>query len=262
MALFMLMIERPLQDWNVVVTRPARQAQALCNALLAQGAVAIRFPSLVILPPSDDRSAQACIARLSDYGLAIFISANAVERALAMINQPLPEHLQLAVIGKASAKALYQHGYQADIMPSSGFDSEALLTLPALQSVANRSIVIFRGEGGRGLLGDTLRARGARVDYAQVYRRARPDIDPSTLLDLWARDQIHAITVSSNEVLNNFVAMLATANQYRLYNTPLVVISARGQQLARQLGFKHITVATDASDQAIIAALIKLKTSI
>ena len=37
-----------------------------------------------------------------------------------------------------------------------------------------KRVLIFRGDGGREQLGDTLAARGALVDYVACYRRAKP----------------------------------------------------------------------------------------
>jgi uroporphyrinogen-III synthase len=56
------------------------------------------------------------------------------------------------------------------------FDSESVLALPAFQApaVAGRRVLILRGDGGRDLLGDTLRARGAEVEYLTCYHRNGP----------------------------------------------------------------------------------------
>jgi len=62
-------------------------------------------------------------------------------------------------------------------------DSDGLLALPQFVEVAGKSVVIFRGAGGRDVLRDALLARGARV-VAQVdcYRRARPTASPAGLI--------------------------------------------------------------------------------
>jgi uroporphyrinogen-III synthase len=50
-----------------------------------------------------------------------------------------------------------------------------------------KRVIIFRGEGGRELLGETLKQRGAAVEYVSCYRRARPQLDPAPLLKLWEK---------------------------------------------------------------------------
>ena len=86
-----------------------------------------------------------------------------------------------------------RYGATEVIVPSERFDSEALLALPELETVAGKRIAIFRGEEGRELLGDTLRARGASVEYVACYRRVQPPADIRPLLDLWTRNEAACI---------------------------------------------------------------------
>jgi uroporphyrinogen-III synthase len=260
-AMSPLLPSSPLHGWGVVVTRPAAQASALCDLLRSQGAQVWRFPTLAIEPAADIAPALAIIERLADYDIAIFISANAVEQALGLIGSTMPAGLRLAVIGKASAEALRRFGLQPQLVPAHTFNSEALLERPELQSLAGRSIVIFRGEGGRTLLGDTLRERGARVDYAEVYQRVRPgEYSADELLNAWNRGKIQAVTATSNETLQNLFDMLGQEGRAWLLATPLVVVSRRAAELARQLGFSAAPEVTDeAGDQAMLAALIRLR---
>ncbi|WP_296815495.1 uroporphyrinogen-III synthase [Thiobacillus sp.] len=66
-----------------------------------------------------------------------------------------------------------------DVVTPDGQDSEAVLALPQLQAVAGRQVVIVRGVGGRALMADTLRARGADVHFMECYRRTCPHADPA-----------------------------------------------------------------------------------
>ena len=72
-----------------------------------------------------------------------------------------------------------------------------------------KRVVVFRGDGGRELLADELTARGALVEYATCYRRARPGLDPAPLLAAWAARRVsHAVTVTSSEGLRNLCEMV------------------------------------------------------
>lgn len=248
-----------LQDRGIVVTRPSHQAETLCWLLAEHGARPIVFPTLAIAAAADPAAAMAVIERLAGFDLAIFISANAVEQGLAFMPAKLPEGLRLAVIGRATARALRARGHEPDLQPTAGADSEALLALPAMQQVAGRRILIVRGEGGRETLAETLRARGAAVEYAEVYRRVRPAADPAALIERWRRGEVHAVTVTSNETLHNLCELVGPAGRELLRDTPLVVVSPRARERAVELGIRApVGVAREAGDQALIEALIAL----
>lgn len=251
-------VSSALAGKGIIVTRPAAQAENLCQLLEQHGAIPIRFPTLAIEPPSDSRPAENIIQRIEQFDLAIFISANAVEHGMSLIKDRLPPHLQLAVIGNASARALQKFGLTADLKPTTGFDSEALLALPELQNMTGKRVVIFRGEEGRGLLGNSLSQRGAQVDYAEVYRRVKPALSPALIIQHWQHGEIQAATVTSNETLQNLYDLVGNAGRDYLRTTPLVVVSERGQVLAQSLGFAApVLLAREASDAAIISALIQ-----
>lgn len=244
---------------GVLVTRPAHQADGLCRLIEAAGGRAIRFPVLEIAEPRDPAALQAVIDRLDEYDLALFISANAVERGLARVEArgPWPARLRTAAIGAASARELERRGRRVDVRPQGRYDSEALLALPQLQDLRGQRVVIFRGEGGRELLADTLRGRGAHVDYAEVYRRVPPAApDVAGLLRRWEGGEIQVVAVTSSEGLHSLCSLLPPPARPRLYCTPLVVVSERMLQLAQELGFTaRIVVAERAADDAIVAAI-------
>ena len=250
----------PLNGLGVLVTRPEHQADPLCQWIEQHGGVAIRCPALTIREPHDWVPVLAIFDRLTEYALAIFTSANAVDRAMPLIRERggFPLRLEIAAIGAATTKALARHGIASGLQPEAGFTSEALLALPRLQQVAGQIIVIVRGEGGRELLAETLTARGARVVHAEVYRRERPAVDVGMLLERWARGEIGAVIVTSTESLLNLFDMLGVAGQDYLCQTPMIAVSPRTVQTAANLGCHQLLLAQEASNAAIAAALLCL----
>lgn len=242
---------------RVVLTRPAGQARKLATLISAAGGEPVLFPALEILEASDLRPAVALIDRLDAFDLAVFISANAVNRGLALVQarRNWPAGLGVAAVGSASARALHRHGFDAVIVPKEGADSEALLDLPELKDVGGKRVVIFRGEGGRELLAETLAARGAAVEYAECYRRGRPEADAAPLLELWERHQLDAFTVTSSEALANLAEMLGKAGAQCLKTTPLFVPHQRIAAAARTLGVESV-VLTSPGDQGLVAGLV------
>lgn len=252
--------QHSLKDVRVLVTRPAHQAAQLRELIEARGGKAVLFPVLDIAEPEDTSALFQIIDRLDEFDIAIFISANAVTQGLSLIltDRALPPHLKIATVGMRSAKELEQFGLCADICPAEKFNSEGLLALDEMQDVRGKNIVIFRGEGGREFLADTLSRRGAHVEYAEVYRRAKPQVDPKELRRPLERGEIDVVTVTSNEGLRNLFELAGPRGQAQLRKTPLVVISARMVELARELGFEHApTVSREACDEALAEAIVR-----
>lgn len=212
---------------GIVITRPRPAAEALAAALAAGGAKPFVFPALAIedIPPTD--ALETALARLPQAALAIFVSAHAVQKGLAAAARhgPWPAATEVAAVGEATAEALRNSGFARVISPRERHDSDALAALPELQQarVSGRDVVIFRGEGGRERLKSVLEERGARVSYAECYRRMRPQSDPGPLLQAWARGDIQAVSALSGETLENFVAMIGAEGAGRLASTVLVV---------------------------------------
>ncbi len=243
----------PLAGLNIVVTRPREQAAQLAQRITQAGGQAILFPLLKISPATDPQPLRALVARLFEFNLAIFISPNAVRYGMEAM-QPagaLPDTLKIATIGQGSAKALRDYGVQNIIAPQAKFDSEALLALPELQQVTGWRVLIFRGDGGRELLGDMLKARGATVEYAACYQRAKPQQDVGTLLAAHP----HAITVTSSEALGYLWDMLDEVGRAHLVAVPLFVPHARIAEAAKRLSWRKV-VPTAGGDDGLLSGLI------
>lgn len=245
-----------LRGRRVVITRPAGQNERLAELIRADGGEPIVFPAIEILELDDLHPLVAAADRLESFDLAVFISPNAVDRAMNVVQsrRRWPPGLKTATIGRASEQALRRYGIVDVIAPSGRFDSEALLELLPLPAVAGKRIVIFRGDGGRQLLGDTLVERGAIVEYVECYRRTRPTADVDALLRAWGRGEIDALTISSSEGLRNLFDMLGEPGQSWLKRTPLFVPHARIAECAHALGCERV-IETAPAEEGVAAAL-------
>lgn len=238
---------------RVIVTRPQSQAEGLALLIRQAGGEPLCVPAIEILPLADPAPFQALARRLDAFEVAIFVSRNAVRSALALLaGKPWPVGLRVATVGQGSREELEQRGFADVIAPAAQSDSEALLALPELAAVEGRRIVIFRGDGGRRLLGDVLRKRGAIVEYAACYRRVQPE--SGELPALWARG-VDAVTVSSAEGLANFLQMLGEGKALRLAETPLFVPHARVADEAARRRLGRVIVAGP-RDAQMLAALV------
>jgi uroporphyrinogen-III synthase len=243
----------PLSGRSIIVTRPREQALSLAELIRSAGGIPVLFPTIEILPVENREGVSSLVAGLDNFHLAIFVSPSAVMHGLDLVDasRAWPGHLRVAAVGGGTAKALEKRGFRAVIAPAAQADSEALAALPELQELRGRSVVIFRGQGGREWLRATLEARGARVAYAECYRRARPAQDAGPLLALWQRGAIDAVSISSAEGLRNFLDMLGPAGRAHLLATPVFVPHPRIAQAAEELGVKWTVVSGQGDDRTV-----------
>lgn len=243
---------------NVLVTRPAQQSDALCELIERAHGRPVRFPALEILGPADKRAARAGLDGARDADLLIFVSTNAVQYAFPLLPEQLPLDIDVAAVGGATARALRDVGLDPTLVPER-MDSEGLLALPGLQDVAGRSIVLVRGNGGRELIADTLRARGATLRQVEVYRRTLPQRGrgAANLVANWEQ-LVDVVTATSQAILDNLFELLGDDGAARLRTTPLVVVSQRVAEQALGRGCGVVHVANSARDADLLAALCEL----
>ena len=116
-----------------------------------------------------------------------------------------------------------------------------------------KKVIIVRGIGGREVLADTLKARGAQVTFAECYQRINPQTDCQYLTSLWAQKKLHGIVVTSSEAMRHLLDL--AGKQPWLRQITLFVNHARiaEQALAMDLTVK---VAQAPGDEAMLATLI------
>jgi len=246
---------------SVLVTRPEHQAEGLCDLVAAAHGRPVRFPALEIRGPADKHAARAALAGIGNGDLLVFVSTNAVQYTFPLLPDRLPLDLAIAAVGTATARALEEHGLDPTVVPSR-MDSEGLLQMPALQGaqVAGRRVFLLCGNDGRELLQETLTERGADLHRVEVYRRQLPErlAAASNLVNGWDM-LVDVATATSNAILDNLFSMLGDGGAALLRNTPLIVISARMAEHARDLGCSRVWVADSARDSDMLAALCRLE---
>jgi len=260
-----------LNGVGVLVTRPLKQAHIFAKRLEAFGAVPIVFPTIEISPPQDMQPLLEARARLGTYDFVMFVSANAVEQALIPLTH-WPENVMALAPGKetaGTAAALRQAGVpdQCILTPTSRFDSEGLLALPALQQMQGKRVLILRGERGRELLGETLAARGAEVTRVTCYRRVCPNggvaNDAEFLWPLLHQNRLQAITLTAGEALDNLETMAGETLCQALKALPVFTIHPRIAEHAQARGWKAVDTSdnndgdgSDSSDERLICGMM------
>jgi len=244
-----------LDGRGILITRPARQAAGFARQIAAIGGCPVMFPAIVILPPENRDALDRAQRELVCYDFAVFVSANAVEYGVGDPAAWPPRLIALAP-GPGTAAALAAAGITNVRQPTTTMDSEGLLALPEFATVSGKRVVIFRGGGGRELLGETLVARGAIVDTIDCYRRVRPEAGAAGLEEALRERRIDAVTLTSSEGLDNLWALLGPEARALLTATPTFVPHSRIAARASERGIARVII-TPPADAGLLAALLE-----
>ncbi len=250
-----------LDGTKVLVTRPKHQAKTLCELIENFGGTVIRLPVIEIRPNKNKKTTKMVLDNISQYDIGIFISRNSVEWTIKLLaeNVSYLDKLSLISIGAKTTETLKKFSF-ARIVTNSGTNSESLLDLDVLdaEKICNKKIIIFRGEGGREHLATTLKKRGAKVDYAEIYRRECPEYDKGMMDKLWASNSPDVIIVTSNNALENLFSLLNKKQLDLALTKQLVVIGERMLDFSIEFGFRKTPILTEeSSDKSILNAIVK-----
>ena len=248
-----------LQGQLILNTRPAHQQAELSSLLEKEGAQILSFPVIDIVAHESSIVRQRLTQQISDYDILLFVSRNAVDNAFRYIDSTrFKPGLCFGVIGTATRHALARRVAQLEscLLAGAPYNSETLLEADALQQVSGKRVLILRGQEGRNLLGDELSARGAEVEYCDVYRRELPRHAAADFDQLVENAFPSLVLLTSNEGMHNLIELVDSKSAERLRRIPWLLISERMRESALKLGHNApIIIARSASDKGIQQAI-------
>lgn len=236
----------------VISLRPAGAHTALRRAAARFGAHTFALSPWRIAHRDDDATRSA-LAQALDADVVVFTSPPAVAAARAL--QPLTARAAQSwlAVGAGTARALVRAGVHGAEAPAR-MDSEGLLALPALASVAGRAVGLVTAPGGRGVIAQTLQDAGADLRRADVYVRLPTPPAPARIDRLMALPGPWLLPLSSGEAFTRTLAALPPAALARLRQAQVLAASDRLAELARASGFALIRRAADARPASLLAA--------
>jgi uroporphyrinogen-III synthase len=248
-------VKSGLASINILVTRPVAQSAALSRLIRDAGGEPIACPALDIQPLAQEQM-ESVLRSLPLFDLIIFTSPNAARLGMPHILKRggLPAQAKVAAVGPGTAAELKKSDVRDIIVPQHGFDSEALLEKIARMPIDGARALIVRGQGGRALLGETLRSRGAVVEYLECYRRVKRDRDMLDLRSRSGRDAVKACIATSSNIVENLFGMAGPGGCSWLCSMPFVVSHPRVAAAAFSYGVQSVFVAGN-GDEALVKGL-------
>jgi len=231
---------RPLGGLCIAVTRARAQASALAVRLRALGADVVEAPAIRTEPLPVE------VGDLRAYDLICLTSPNGAHRLFEEIRDARAlAGPTIAVIGPGTARALREHGIEADIVPER---SVAESLVDALRDVPVRRALIARAEEARDVLPDALQARGAEVDVLALYRTVAEPLSPDARAAALNAD--YATFTSASSV--RFFAEAAGT----LEGPSLVSIGPATSAELRRQGMEPDIEAAEHTPDGLVAALV------
>ncbi len=252
-----------LQNKTILVTRPGGLSNYMRDGICEAGGRALHLPSMNISPLVDSLVVEQILKSMEAFDVLIFVSRNAVKYASQHVSDIARQLTKKPVIalGAGTCEELSRIGLDDVIYTDGNTGSDAVLDMDVLQAdnVAGKRVLIIRGIGGRELLGQRLGERGAEIQYAELYRRTKPEVAAETIKNMWQIEKPDVVLVTSAEGLQNLLELTEEKERPLFLKTRLVVISPRVRALAISLGFTaEIKITKGYSDDDFLLALIEL----
>ncbi len=249
--------ERPLAGIGVLVTRAEGSSGGLAERLAALGAEAHQVAALAPEPHPEPPGLAQALSRLAGYDALIFTSANGVRfflPHLAARGIAPPAAPPALCVGPRTASAWEEAGGRVLGIPSR-FTGEDLCAL--LPDPAGRKMLLLRPEKVAADTAGALRARGARVDEAVLYRTAScAGEGEGRLRSLLREGRIQVLTALSPSAVAGMVGLAGGVAP--LADLPLLAIGPRTAEAARAAGFNHVHYPPVHTAEAMVERLVEM----
>jgi len=246
-----------LQSPIVILTR---QEEYLGNtpALLESLDYQSRHISTINIEPKQDHELLNTFAYIEQFTDILFVSRNAVEITIPIIQQRggLPDHLRVMAVGSETAKQLYKYGIDA-FFPDQGNGAKALLSAKQLEDLAGRKILIVRGENGLDWPAEEMQNRGGVVLTVKCYDQIKPgslEEEVHTLLAGDAPYRVEGIFVHSS-LSAKYLLPHVIQHPRKIASAKLIAGSEQVAKVAKDCGWENeVRVAESPSNKHMMIA--------
>ena len=204
--------EMALIDKRIIITRAQEQTSEARKIFSQNGAEVFDLPSLVIGPPDDWRPLDDALEKIATFDWIIFSSANGVrnvEDRLKRIGLSLSEiskTIQIAAVGRKTASLLSDMDAKISFVPPVFVADSLVENFP--QNQTGLKLLIPRVQtGGRSILADSFKSRGAEVTEVAAYESNCPRYIPRDTIDALNSRKIDIIAFTSAKTVTNTVIL-------------------------------------------------------
>ena len=240
---------------RVMVTGPRAFAREMDEAFQPLGAELVAL-SLIEVRPLWNEVIETALKKLGSYQWIVFTSGNGVELFFTLLREQGIDlrrlmQVKFAVIGRKTADALLQHGFQSDFVPEqfSGADLAAEW-IPTLKP--DEKVALFRAENGSRVLTEALAEAGIVYDDIGLYE-TWTDLRRQEELNRAIRE-VDYVTVASSSAAQALAAMLEPEQRENL-TAKLISIGPSTTKTMKQLGLSVYADAVEYTAEGMAAVI-------
>ena len=209
----MIHTEMPLIDKKIIITRAQEQSSEAHKIFKKNGAQVFDLPSLIIGPPDDWLPLDNALKKIYTFDWIIFSSANGVknlEERIKLIDLSLAKiskTIKIAAVGKKTASLLSDMDATISFVPPRFVADSLVEHFPQIQK--GLKVLIPRVQtGGRSILSDSFKCKGAAVTEVAAYESSCPKDIPQNTIDALNSRKIDIIAFTSSKTVINTVSLL------------------------------------------------------
>ncbi|WP_227396719.1 uroporphyrinogen-III synthase [Jeotgalibacillus aurantiacus] len=193
-----------LLNRTILLTRPLDQAKRDQVMIEELGGTALILP-MIETRALHDSDGQSFIHQLGTFDWVILTSRNAAKYFLDRLTEAdTVSELRLCkvgAVGQKTAAFLYDHGIEADFVPSSFKGADFIKEFPA-DEVKGLNMLYPQGNIARGEIAAAFEKEGATCKVWTLYETFKPDIDTEKLSSI---TQVDVVTFASPSAVRHFV---------------------------------------------------------
>lgn len=228
------MTTQSLNGRRVLVTRALDDAMAWATELAHVGAEPVVFPCLSTRAITDAVTAERLRTAVTDADWIGVTSRRGVQSAAALLGAPLPEHVRVAAVGPATARAASELWRRADLVAThhtvEGLIADLLGTTDSAGASPATHLVLAGARGGRRQGVHALLERGWRVTTVAVYETV-PAAPTDRRVDLGA-ERLDDILLASPSAVTGLRNLACFPKNVRIFTIgPTTTAAARAAGL-------------------------------
>jgi len=205
--------EMSLIDKKIIITRAQEQTSEAREIFRNNGAEVFDLPSLLIGPPDDWGPLDEALQEIYTFDWIIFSSANGVRnveermKSIGLSLAKISKTIKIAAVGRKTASLLSEINAKISFVPPDFVADSLVENFP--QNEKGLKLFIPRVQtGGRSILSDSFKLKGAEVTEVAAYESSCPQDIPQKTIDALNSGKIDIIAFTSGKTVINTVSLL------------------------------------------------------